>query len=121
MTLLDQLISELTTKEEIEQLRELCDRISNDETLENKQIAPLGPRVFLCVNVPGRNDKEIGFLTLERESSDSYLSVYHVLSKTQLGNENIAPRRIRVWEIHEFKPKKVMKQFLEVCKMLRGE
>jgi len=120
MSLLDQLLSELTTKEEVEQLRELCDKISNDEMLEYKEVAPFGPRVFLCINVAGRNNKEIGFLTLEQESLESYILVYHVLNKTQLTKKDVVPKRVRVWEVNEFKPKKVMKQFLEVAKMLRG-
>ena len=120
MSLLDQLLSELTTKEEVEQLRELCDKISNDEMLEYKEVAPFGPRVFLCINVAGRNNKEIGFLTLEQESLESYILVYHVLNKTQLTKKAVVPKRVRVWEVHEFKPKKVIKQFLEVAKMLRG-
>jgi len=120
MSLLDQLLSELTTKEEVERLRELCDKISDDEALEHKEVAPLGPRVFLCINVPGRNNKEIGFLTLEQESLESYVLVYHVLNKIQLVNKEAVPKRVRVWEVNEFKPKKVIKEFLEVAKMLRG-
>ena len=120
MSLLKQLLNELTTKKEIEQLRELCDKISNDEILKYKEVAPLGSRVFLCINVPGRNNKEIGFLTLEQESLENYILVYHILNKTQLTNKSVVPKRVRVWEVNEFKPKKVMKQFLEIAKMLLG-
>lgn len=110
-----------------QQVREICDKIMVQETPNMKypQLAPDGSTVFLSIEAPGRYNWEIGFLTLEREDIESYISVYHTLEKNRINEENIEetvpPRRRKVWVINENKAEKIVTQFAIKLKMLRGE
>jgi hypothetical protein len=103
----------------------ICDQIKEEEKENNKypELAPKGPLVFLSVEVPGRNSKEIGFLTLEREDEELYNVIYSTLEKhriTEPIENTIAPRRRKVWVINENKSAKILTQFAKKLKMLKG-
>lgn len=129
MGIIDELMKEIDTKRSdiTEQTRQICDRIMKEETPNFKYevLAPKGGLIFLALEAPGRNDKEIGFLTLEREDEDRYVAVYYTLETYRINEENIEdtipPRRRKVWEINEFKPKKILAQYAMKLKFLRGE
>lgn len=129
MGIIDILLKEIDTSKSdmTEQTRQICDKIMEQEKPKQKYeaIAPKGGLVFLALETLGRNDKEIGFLTLEREDEDRYVAVYYTLETYRINEENIEdtipPRRRKVWEINEFKPKKILAQYAMKLKFLRGE
>jgi hypothetical protein len=121
MKILDELISQLTTDDFTEQVRELCDMISEEEKLseEKLKIAPKGPNIFLTVEVPKQTSEDISFLTLERVLQNEYIARLW----TKMG-KLLTPRPLlvqRVWNIREDKPKKVLVEFAKIVKFLRGE
>lgn len=125
MGILDQLLSEIKEPDLTHQVRVICDQIIKEEakTFEYQELAPIGPRVFLTLEVPGRNKKEIGFLTLEREDEEVYCAIYSTLEKHRISDdpENVLPpRRRKVWVIDENKAEKILTQFAKKLKMLRG-
>ena len=129
MGIIDLLLKEIDTKNSdlTEQMRQLCDKIMEEEKDKSKYqtLAPKGGLVFLALETLGRNDNEIAFLTLEREDEDKYVAVYYSLEKERINEENLEDtiplRRRRVWEINEFKPKKILTQYAMKLKFLRGE
>lgn len=129
MGIIDLLLKEIDTKNSdmTEQMHQLCDKIMEQEKDKSKYqvLAPKGGLVFLALETLGRNDNEIAFLTLEREDEDKYIAVYYSLEKERINEENLEDtiplRRRRVWEINEFKPKKILTQYAIKLKFLRGE
>jgi len=128
MTLLRKVISKLETKETSEQVRALCERISNEELdkgMELIEYGPVGPNIFLTLEVPGHTTKHVGFLTLEREAEEVYLAVFWTLLKADIIPEDPentpAARKIKVWEINEFKTEKILTEYAKTFKFLNGE
>jgi len=125
MGILKQLLSEIKESDLTHQVRVICDQIIEEEkdSVEYPELNPTGPRVFLSLSVPGRNDKEIGFLTLEREDEEVYVAIYSTLEKHRIvedPEEQLPPRRRKVWVIDENKAEKILTQFAKKLKMLRG-
>jgi len=121
------LLEEIKTSDLTQQVREICDQIKEQEknNMEYPELAPKGPMVFLSLEAPGRNIKEVGFLTLEREDEERYAAVYHTLEKYRINVENpddiLPPRRRSVWVIDENTAEKILTKFARKLKMLRGE
>lgn len=137
MGILDQLLKEIPTDNTLDQLRELCDKIFGEEKV-NFQVPKLivrGSNVFLCLEVPGRTQKEVAFLALERESPTMYLAVLWTYQKSQIQPSPVmgqsaklaaeatppSPRRSRVWKIEDERPKKILTEYAKVIKYLKGE
>lgn len=125
MGILQHLLSELKDTDLTHQVRVICDQIIEEEKdkIEYPELNPTGPRVFLSLSVPGRNDREIGFLTLEREDLEVYVAIYSTLEKHRIvedPEEQLPPRRRKVWVIDENKAEKILTQFAKKLKMLRG-
>jgi len=128
MTLLGKVIARLETKETTEQIRSLCERIlaeESEEGMEEIEYGPVGPNIFLTLQVPGHTTKHIGFLTLERETEGSYLSVFWTLLKTEIipgdPEKTNSARKTKVWEIKEFKTEKILTEYAKTLKFLKGE
>lgn len=126
MTVINDILKEMKTTDLTQQVREFCDIIMNEEKGKFKfpELLPKGPNVFLSLEVPGRSEKEIGFLTLEREGEEDYLIVYHTLETYRITTdpENmIPPRRRKVWSVSENKAEKILTHFAKTVKLLRGE
>jgi hypothetical protein len=123
LTTLQTIISELKTDDKSQQVKELCDKIQKEEmpNIDNPDHLPKGPNVFLSLQVPGRNDKEIGFVTLERESPGMYITVFSTIKARHLGKKDVAPKRQKVWPIEDARPEKVLTSYAKTYKFLRGE
>ena len=128
MGLLQKLLKEIKTDDKLEIVRELCDKIFDQEkgNIEHMTILPKGPNIFLTLEVPGRIKNEIAFLSLERESEDLYIAVLFVTNKKELqkaGKQNEAPsiKRQRVWEINDYRPEQILTEYAKRYKFLRGE
>ena len=72
MTILQTLLNEIKSKDLTQQVREICEKIYEEEKVKFQypEIEPIGPNIFLAVEVPGKTDSQIGYLTLERESEE---------------------------------------------------
>lgn len=123
MGILDDIIKEIEpeTKGNTEQIREICRQIAEEEPVRHKEKAPEGANVFLTIEVPPRRKNEISYLFLERENEDKYLAVYSTMLAKDYQVMEKNPKRVRVYEINEFRPKKIMNQFAKIVKLLRGE
>lgn len=125
MTILKELIKGIKEPDLTSQIRIICDKITKEElsTFKYSELTPKGPRIFLSIEVPGRNEKEIGFLTLEREDEEVYIIIYSTLEKHRIKEnieDTVPPRRRKVWVINENKAEKIITHFAKKLKMLRG-
>ena len=127
MTILSDIITELGTNKLSEQVHMLCKRIKDEEveSFEYMQYTSEGPNTFLTLEVPGRNKKEVGFVSLERESDEVYLCVYSTLFLIDMKDiepkDAAPPKRQRVWEIKDHRAEKILTEFAKHVKYLRGE
>lgn len=127
MTILGSIIEELGTDKLIEQVHMICQRIRQEEKESFKYIeyASDGPNILLTLEVPGRNQKEIGFISLEREGEEIYLIIFSTLQKSEINgvnaNEAPPPKRQRVWEVRDHRAERILTEFAKTVKFLRGE
>ena len=122
MGILETLLSEIKSSDLTQQVREICDKIMKEEQEKQKYqgIAPTGPTVFLSLEAPGRNSREVGFLTLEREDEETYVVVYYTIEEKRM-KADVTPRRRKAWVIKEVKAEKILTGFAKKLKMLRGD
>jgi hypothetical protein len=123
LRILQQLLEELKTDDKLQQIRELCDQIQEEEfnPQDHNDHKPVGPNIFLALEVPGRTSKEIAFLTLERESADLYLAVFYTMPLLHTRMPEASLKRQKVWEINDHRPEKILTEYAKVNKFLRGE
>jgi len=119
-TTLDKIISEIPASDMTQIIREMCDIIMKEELprMKNMKSAPKGPNKFLILEVPGFLKREVGFLTLERESEEDYVGVYWTF---RLGKADSHPKKVKVHKIEGNSAKKIMYQFAKLVKFYRGE
>lgn len=119
-TTLDKIIDEIPASEMTQVIRELCDTIMKEEfpRMKNMKNAPKGPNKFLILEVPGFLKREIGFISLERESQEDYLAVYWTF---RLGKADAYAKKVKVHKIEGNSAKKIMYQFAKLVKFYRGE
>jgi hypothetical protein len=148
-TFLDSLIKSMKKekdagKEDLVILRQYCDQIYTEEhnkhTPENKiwheKHTPKGPNILLCLPVPGRNSKEVGYLALEREfyservtktdTNYEFLIVYWAYKKyTSLAGPHVSleepPKKIKVIKVPDVTPLKVLSFYAKTISHFRGE
>lgn len=126
--ILRDLINEMKTDDLTQQVRELCDRIRAEEADEMEYIKfePKGPNIFLCLEVPGKTTRDVGFLTLERESEDLYLAVFWNIGISQIDLEadpleSARPRKMKIHEIADHRPEKILTHYAKWFKFYKGE
>jgi len=127
MGILATIIDELGTDKLIEQVHMICQQIREEEesSFEYIEYASDGPNIFLTLEAPGRNQKEVGFLSLEREGEEIYLIIYSTLLKVDIEGvapeEAPTPKRQKVWEVRDHRAEKIVTDFAKRIKLLRGE
>lgn len=123
MTILKQIIEELGTDDKLQKLLEICDKIKKEEkeTIIHIDAIPKGPNIFLSLEVPGKTKGEICFLTLEREREDLYLTVLYSISYLKYAKKDYSLKRLKVWEIHDNRPEKILTGYAKTYKFLKGE
>ena len=127
MGILEDIIAELPSDELVEQVHRIATDILEEEKpkFEYMDYASEGPNILLTIEVPGRNKKEVGFLSLEREGPEVYILVFLTLPvltmETKKPDEALPPKRQRVWEIKDHRAIKIMTEFAKKVKYLRGE
>ena len=121
MSVLSELLEKIKSSELDEQVKRLCDVIFEEEkdNIEHKEDLPVGPNIFLCLEVPGRSQGEIAFVALEREAKETYIVGLWV--KGPPSSVDRPARRIRANEVKEEKADKILLCFAETYKQMRGE
>ena len=120
MSVINDLVKEVESEEVDAQIKELCDKISDEE--KNKgmypNLRPRGPNIFLALEIPGEVKGKISFLCLEREAQATYI----VSVRSKIFSEVSKPLvKTRVWEIKEQNPDKILTEYAKKIKLLRGE
>jgi len=127
MGILEDIIAELPSDELIEQLHIISTQVLEEEKPKFKymEYSADGPNMLITLEVPGRNQKEVGFVTLEREGTETYLIIFSTISlmemNTKIPDEASPPKRQRVWEINDHRAVRIMTEFAKQVKYLRGE
>ena len=127
MGILEDIIAELPTDKLIEQLHMICAKILEEEKpkFEYIEFSSDGPNTLITLEAPGRNKKELGFISLEREGPETYLIVYSTIPtmviEVHTPDEAMPPKRQRVWEVKDHRAAKIMAEFARQVKYLRGE
>ena len=119
-TILDKIIKDIPSSDMTQQIREFCDIIVKEELprMSNIEHAPKGPNKFAIIEVNGLLKREIGFLSLERESEEDYIGVYWTF---RLDKKDKPPRKNKVHIIEGNSAKKILYQFAKLVKFYRGE
>jgi len=122
--LLNEILLELKDSEIDEQVKAICDKVTKEEleSMERKDEIIIGPNIFLCLEIPGRTKNEVGFLTLERESVETYIIGHWVRYKPKKDKAETPPyKRVEVFPVKDDRPAKVLKIFAEKLKYMRGD
>ena len=127
--ILNELLLEIKSSDIDEKVRIICDRIISEEkdNITCPKYLMEGPNVFLCLDVPGRTSRELSWLALERESKEKYIIRLWTKRKRKPevdkdGKEIETPIKISSqWSINENSPEKILKQYVEKLKYLKGE
>ena len=129
MSILSNLISNMKTDDLVEQVRILTDQIFEEESKNMPYInqRPQGATIFLSLQVPGHTQKEIGFLSLERETEDLWIASYWTIPITMLTRAEIdeeyvvSPRKKKMHQIEDHRPEKILTQYAKLFKFYHGE
>jgi len=128
MSILDDLISRIKTSPLVEQMRIMCDQILEEESKEMTYIdqRPQGANIFLCLQVPGSTQKDVGYLALERDNEDLWLASFWSMDEIQLIKAQqkeieSRPRKKKVHEIKDHRPEKILTEYANLFKFYNGE
>ena len=128
MSILDDLISRIKTSPLVEQMRIMCDQILEEESKEMTYIdqRPQGANIFLCLQVPGSTQKDVGYLALERDNEDLWLASFWSMDEIQLIKAQqkeieSRPRKKKVHEIKDQRPEKILTEYANLFKFYNGE
>jgi len=121
MGILEETIKELNVSHLDQQVRELCDIITQEERggKENYN-GPDGPNTFLSLHIS--TEKNVyKFLTLEREQPETYIiGIWERFIGP--GDNKLGPmKRIKVIEIKENKAEKILKKYAEIMQFIKGK
>ena len=120
MTLLSEFLSKIKSSELDEQVKQLSDKIFEEEKdkIEHIEDLPRGPNIFLCLEAPGRGQGEVVFVALEREAKEKYIvSIWAMGPPSSIGR---VPRRVRAFEVKEVKAEKILLEFAQTFKNMKG-
>ena len=125
MTILQEILNGIKGDDFTEKIKTVCDQIFKEEVdnIAHKDLLPKGANVFLALEVPGRIQNEIAFLTLEREGPLEFIAVLYTINKldfTKKKIEELSYKKTKVWEINEDKPEKILTAYARQYKFLRG-
>ena len=125
MSMLDDILEKTKSLPVDEQLKQICDQIQEEEQKKfNEGVLddmPVGPNIFLSIQVPGITGKETCFVCLEREFPGQYITGLwsKVINKNK---ENKKPiKRTRVWEIKETSAKKILESYAKILTFMKGK
>lgn len=106
-------VSEIDTK-----LRVTCDLIQDKEIEEIPNYFLVAPNIFLTVPVSKERNEEY-FLCLERDRPEVYFAgLWRV---TKINEEDYNSMRLKVWDLPNAEPEKVLEEFAKTFKFLKEE
>jgi hypothetical protein len=117
MSILTDLLNELSSSDSDETLKKLCDKIYDQEVkhVNHPTILPSGPNIFLALECPDDFQK-FNFVCLEREEKNKFIvSHWAVMKDTEHA------KRVKVWDCRGLPNQKIVEQFLEKYNFLRGK
>lgn len=124
MGILETLLAEFKTSDLDEQVKRLCDLITDEERgkIKASYTGPDGPNVFLSLEAL-RTDKEQVFLCLEREESEKYIVTLYSRYAATVGSGGKLPpvKRTQMWLVNEDKANKILLVYAQKMKYVRGE
>lgn len=120
MGILEELMSEIDSGETSQQVRELCDKVFDEEKkhVEHLTDLPKGPNILLALEVPGRTRDEMAFLSLDRELPKNYIIVLWTKRKKNIDG---SLRKTETWEINESKANRILREYIRLVKFMKGE
>jgi len=118
VSIIESLMAEIKSNETDEQVKEICDKIFEEEQGKIKSIdsIPIGPNIFLSLEVKANSDEIARFICLEREASKTYI-VTTWIKRTEGG----VAHRIRAKECKFDDTKRIMRFYAENVKFINGE
>lgn len=126
--LLDELLKEIPSSDLTVQVKEICNRIWDEEkrNIKHPKTAPDGANIFLSLEVAPRAKDEVSYLTLERDPLEEFVAIYYTIRireyrKFSSSEIPVMPKRVKAHNIKEYKPKKIMAEFAKLVKFYRGE
>jgi hypothetical protein len=107
-----------------EQMKQVCDKIQEEEEVNFETIKkqkPIGPNIFLSINVPSLTENEINFLCLERDFPGVYIVGLWSKQYPVPDGYVSSNRRIKVWECKENTVQKILEFYSKVLKFIKGD
>ena len=123
MTILEQMIAELKTDNKLEQIMDLCSKIQEEErkNIVHPEKLPVGPNIFLSIEIPGQTKRQIDYVTLEREDEDTWIIVLYSILRKHYTISDQNPKRQKAFVINDHRPVKILTAFAKKVKYLKGE
>jgi Mg2+/Co2+ transporter CorB len=126
MGIIDQLLKEIPSDDITIQIKEMCNKIWEEEKDKIKKyhhVLPSGANIFLALQVPAKAKRDVSFLTLERDPMDEYISNYYSIKETDIQKADLPqmPRRYQSHRLEGRSSKKILIEFAKLVKFYRGE
>ena len=124
MGIIDDILKEIPSDDITIQIKEMCQKIWKEEKNKIKyhQVLPSGANIFLALQVPAKNKRDISFLTLERDPMDEYVSNYYSIKEADIQADlPQMPRRYQSHRLEGRSSKKILIEFAKLVKFYRGE
>ena len=117
MSIISELLKEVKTDKLDEQVIEICDKIIEEEkeTLEKLEEKPKTSHLLLALPCP-TSKRELSFLCLEKE-----IGYYVVCLMSKLKGKEAPFKRVKTWDVKEYKPERIFKRYAEILKHYRGD
>jgi hypothetical protein len=124
--LLDELLKEIPNSDTTVQVKEICNRIWEEEKekVTHKKTLPEGANILIALQVEPRTKGEISYVTLERDPLEDFIVCYYSIKMKEYQmaqNIPVMPKRVKAHTINEHKPAKIMGEFAKLVKFYRGE
>ena len=118
MSILTDLLNELSSSDPDETLKKLCDKIYDQEVknVNHPKLLPNGPNIFLSLECPDDFQK-YNFVCLEREEKNKFIVSHWSVLKRDIE----ISKRVRAWDCRGLPNQKIIETFLEKYNFLRGK
>jgi len=118
MSILTDLLNEMSSSDSDETLKKLCDKLYDEEVkyVNHPKLLPNGPNIFLALECPDDFQK-YNFICLEREEKNKFIVSHWVVLK----KNTESARRVKTWDCRGLPNHKIIESFLEKYNFLRGK
>jgi hypothetical protein len=118
MSILIDLLNELSSSDSDETLKKLCDKIYDQEVkdVNHPTFLPRGPNIFLSLECPD-DFQRYNFVCLEREEKNKFIVSHWAILK----RDTESSKRVKTWDCRGLPNQKIIEMFLEKYNFLRGK